>query len=168
MEILKRQAWAASSFHEVLAPGIFSQILLKVLKIDSNTTRYLPLRVHVHETRLIEASVWKKKKGKKRKHKNSHCHPFYGSTCNCKSGWEGKNLHHLRWEVLTFQTWTCKSLQVLFNVCKWSLEVVTDRVIDCFDVYHCKNTSGWTTEVGGWVWGLKHHSDKGQFDTSLW
>ena len=43
----------ASSFHVVL----FSQILLKILKINSNTSRNLPLRLHVYVTRFIEASV---------------------------------------------------------------------------------------------------------------
>jgi hypothetical protein len=51
----------------------------------------------------------------------------------------------------------------LFNVCKWPLEVVADRVKDCVEVYHCQNMSGWRKEVGQ-VYVLKHQTDKGQFD----
>lgn len=85
----------ASSFHEVVAPGIFSQILLNVLKINSNTSRYLPLRLHVHVA-ILKHQFEKRKKGEKKTHKNSHCHPFYVSTCNYTSGGKGKNLHHMR------------------------------------------------------------------------
>ena len=55
----------ASSFHEVVAPGIFSQILLNVLKINSNTSRYLPLRLHVHVA-ILKHQFEKRKKGEKK------------------------------------------------------------------------------------------------------
>lgn len=48
-------------------------------------------------------------------------------------------------------------------MCKWSLEVVADRVKDYVEVYHCQNMSGWSKEVGQ-VYVLKHETDKGQFD----
>ena len=41
---------------------LFSQILLNILKINSNSLRSLPHRLHVHVTRLIKASVKKKKR----------------------------------------------------------------------------------------------------------